>query len=158
MSSVVDSGGGTASPFSELAVGPAHDSNISRAHVRFMGAGVEQLGHDLATDRLLLHVMGTYPGAVSGLRNKWKTLLAEYGRVAIGVYLAIFALVFTGAAIAIHLGFSFEGVAGSAGTLGAAWLATKLTQPIRIIATVALTPLVAPLFRKPQPPPPPPQP
>ena len=85
---------------------------------------------------------------MSGLRNKWKTLLEEYGKVAIGVYLAIFAVVFIAAAIAIHLGFSFDGVAGSAGTLGGAWLATKLTQPIRILATVALTPLVAPLFRR----------
>jgi hypothetical protein len=82
------------------------------------------------------------------LRAKWKTLLAEYGQVALGVYFAIFGVVFACAALAIQLGFSFEGVAGSAGTLGGAWIATKLTQPIRILATVALTPVVGTLLRR----------
>src|SRR5688500_9269041 len=83
-----------------------------------------------------------------GIRNKWKALLAEYGRIAIGVYVTIFAIVFAAAAIAIHLGFSFDGVAGGAGLIGSAWLATKLTQPLRILATVALTPIVATIVRR----------
>ena len=78
-----------------------------------------------------------------GWRNRWKTTLAEYGRLALVVYLAIFAVVFAAAAVAIQLGFSLDGAAGGAGTLGAAWVATKVTQPLRIIATVALTPVVA---------------
>ena len=85
------------------------------------------------------------------MREKWKALLAEYGPVAVGVYLAIFAVVFAGAAVALQLGFSFEVTAGSAGTLGAAWVATKLTQPLRILATVALTPPVAAVVRRVQP-------
>jgi hypothetical protein len=32
--------------------------------------------------------------------------------------------------------------------LGATWLATKLTQPLRIFATLALTPVVAAALRK----------
>lgn len=78
-----------------------------------------------------------------GLGDKLKAAMAEYGRLALGVYLTIFAVVFAGSAVAIHLGFSFEGVSGSAGTLAAAWVATKLSQPLRILATVAITPALA---------------
>jgi hypothetical protein len=82
------------------------------------------------------------------VREKWKALLAQYGKVAIGVYLSIFLLVFAGFAIAIQLGFAVDDAAGGAGTVGAAWVATKLTQPIRILATVALTPLVAAVINR----------
>jgi hypothetical protein len=34
------------------------------------------------------------------------------------------------------------------GTIGAGWLAAKATMPIRILATLALTPLIAVLWRK----------
>ena len=77
------------------------------------------------------------------VKAKWKETLAEYGQVALVVYFVIFGIVFVGAFIALQLGFEMEGVAGGAGTIGAAWLATKVTQPLRILATVALTPLVA---------------
>jgi len=73
-----------------------------------------------------------------------KALLAEYGRTAIVVYLAMFVLVFAGFLVAIGAaGYEPDGAAGSAGLIGAAWLATKLTQPLRILATLALTPLVS---------------
>ncbi len=78
--------------------------------------------------------------------KKIKELAAEYGSWAVGIYLSIFALVISGFAIAIKLGFDPEGTTGNLGTLGAAWLATKATQPLRIAATVALTPLLAKLF------------
>jgi hypothetical protein len=32
--------------------------------------------------------------------------------------------------------------------LGAAWLATKLTQPLRIAGTLALTPVIAAVLKK----------
>ena len=70
-------------------------------------------------------------------------MLAEYGRVAVILYFAIFAAVFAGFAVAIAAGFSAKGSGESAGVLGAAYVATKLTQPIRIVVTLALTPLVA---------------
>jgi len=90
------------------------------------------------------------------MKDRLEALLAEYGKVALLTYFAIFALVFAGFAIAISLGVHVESASGTAGTLGAAYVATKLTQPIRIIATLALTPLLARLVkmvgRKPAPP------
>lgn len=80
--------------------------------------------------------------------KKIKELATEYGPWAIGTYLVIFALVITGFAVAIKLGFDPDGVTGNLGTLAAAWVATKATQPLRIAATVALTPIAARLFRR----------
>jgi hypothetical protein len=74
-----------------------------------------------------------------------KALMAQYGRVAIATYFAIFFLVFAGFYAAIVGGFQPEGAAAGAGTLATAWLATKLTQPIRIGATLLLTPLISAL-------------
>jgi hypothetical protein len=79
-------------------------------------------------------------------KEKLKTLLAEYGSIAVYTYLALFALVLTGFALAIGTGFKSDTSAGKLGILGAAWVATKLTQPLRIIASVALTPIVARLL------------
>ena len=75
--------------------------------------------------------------------EKLKALLAEYGRVAIWTYFAIFALVLLGFVLAIAYGFQVESAKGGAGVLGAAYLATKATQPLRIAATLALTPLIS---------------
>jgi hypothetical protein len=74
-------------------------------------------------------------------------MVAEYGPVALWVYFGIFAVVLAAFAIAIKLGFQTEGAASTAGTLGAAWLATKVTQPLRIVATLAVTPLVMRVLR-----------
>ncbi len=76
-------------------------------------------------------------------RKKLDDLLARYGPLALAVYLVLFVVVFAGFWLAIHLGFKVHGAAGSATTLGAAWIATKITQPLRIGGTVLLTPLVA---------------
>jgi len=80
-------------------------------------------------------------------RQRLKTLLAEYGRLALYIYLVMFALVLLGFAAAIHLGVRAESTAGKAGLWGAAWLATKVTQPLRILATMALTPLLARILK-----------
>lgn len=80
-------------------------------------------------------------------RERLNALLVEYGRVAIGTYFGIFALVLTAFAVAISVGAKVESAAGGAGVLGAAWLATKATQPLRIGATLALTPIVARLLK-----------
>lgn len=76
-------------------------------------------------------------------RQRIKNLLAEYGRLAIYVYLVIFGLVLAGFAVAIQTGIKVESTAGKAGIWGAAWVATKVTQPLRILATLALTPVLA---------------
>jgi hypothetical protein len=80
-------------------------------------------------------------------RQRLKALLAEYGRLAIYIYLVIFVVVLLGFAGAIHLGVNTQSTVGKAGLWGAAWLATKVTQPLRILATVALTPLVAQVLK-----------
>jgi hypothetical protein len=77
------------------------------------------------------------------VRRTLKGVLAEYGPVALVVYLAIFAATLAGFAIAIGMGFQPRGVAGGLGTLTAAYIATKVTQPLRIGATLVLTPFVA---------------
>jgi hypothetical protein len=81
-------------------------------------------------------------------REKLKTLLSEYGNVALVTYLVIWVLTLTGFAIAISMGIKVEGATSGAGLAGATWLATKLTQPLRIAATLALTPIVSALYRK----------
>lgn len=81
-------------------------------------------------------------------REKLKSLLAEYGNVAIYTYLAIWAGTLAGFVVAISLGFKSAGGATGLGILGAAWLAAKLTQPLRIWASLLATPLVALGVRK----------
>ncbi|HEX7121627.1 MAG TPA: DUF1279 domain-containing protein [Gemmatimonadaceae bacterium] len=79
-------------------------------------------------------------------RRDLKSLLAEYGGTALAVYLAIFAAVLVSFWFAIRLGWRPESAAGQAGTMAAAYVATKITQPLRIVATVVLTPVVAKLY------------
>ena len=89
------------------------------------------------------------------MKDRLEALLQKYGKLALIIYFTIFGLVLTGFALAIRAGVQVESAAGEAGTLGAAWVATKLTQPLRILATVVLTPLVSRLvdrFRKAPPP------
>lgn len=86
-------------------------------------------------------------------KERLKALIAEYGRTALGTYFGLFFLVLLGFAAAFSWGFGgadwlgAESVAG-AGVLGAAYVATKATQPLRIFATIALTPLVARLVER----------
>jgi hypothetical protein len=82
------------------------------------------------------------------MRATIQDLLARYGRVALVVYFAIFFTVLFGAWAAIHLGWRPESAAGNVGTLTAAYLATKVTQPLRIALTLALTPLAAKLHAR----------
>ena len=81
-------------------------------------------------------------------RAKLTQLLEEYGRVAIGVYVVIWLSVLAGFAIAISAGFNVKNGPAGMGVLGAAWVATKLTQPLRIGATLLLTPAVSALLTK----------
>ena len=82
------------------------------------------------------------------MKDKLKNLLAEYGQIALGVYFVLFALTMAGFIIAFKAGFEPDSSAGTAGTIGAAWLATKATQLLRIAATLALTPVVASVARR----------
>ncbi|MEE9386553.1 MAG: DUF1279 domain-containing protein [Nannocystaceae bacterium] len=79
---------------------------------------------------------------------RFKLLMVEYGRIALGTYLAIFVVCLVGFAMAIESGVDVDGVTGTAGLWGAAWLGTKLTQPLRVAGTLVLTPVVATLIRR----------
>ncbi len=74
--------------------------------------------------------------------------MAEYGKLALYTYLTLSLLAIAGFSIAIGVGVAPSSATGVIGTIGAGWLAAKATMPIRILATLALTPLVAVLWRK----------
>jgi hypothetical protein len=80
--------------------------------------------------------------------ERLKTLISEYSGVALGTYFALFGLVFAGFALALAFGFEIDSTPGGAGLLLGAWLGTKLTQPLRIGATVLLTPVVARVLKR----------
>jgi hypothetical protein len=80
--------------------------------------------------------------------EKFKALLAEYGNIALATYIVIWLATLAGFAIAISMGFQVDSASGGVGLLGASWVATKLTQPLRIAGTLAATPLVAAALRK----------
>ena len=82
------------------------------------------------------------------MKKTVQNLLAEYGTVAVIVYFTIFFAVLGGFWLAIQFGWRPSSAAGNMGTLAAAYIATKLTQPIRIAATVVVTPIVAKLYER----------
>ena len=85
------------------------------------------------------------------LVERFKALLPEYGKIALTTYFAIFGIVLVGFVIAIRLGFETASASGWAGTFAGAYAATKLSQPLRILTTLALTPAIARLVRRPTP-------
>ena len=82
------------------------------------------------------------------VRLRWKDLLEEYGRVAIWTYIAMSITVFTTFVVMIRFGYTVESATASAGTFGAAYIGLKLTQPFRMLATVAITPPIAVFVRR----------
>jgi hypothetical protein len=80
------------------------------------------------------------------MRKTLKHILAEYGVTAVVVYLTIFFAVLLGLWGAIRLGWELEGLTMNVGAFTAAYLATKVTQPLRIAATLALTPVLVRAF------------
>lgn len=79
---------------------------------------------------------------------KFRNLLVEYGVTALVVHYVIFALVIVGFWTAIRLGWRSSGTGASVGTWTAAYVMTKVVQPLRIIATLAVTPLVAKVYER----------
>ncbi len=80
-----------------------------------------------------------------------KRILAQYGTIAVVVYLALHMVVLFGFYLALKMGWTPEGIAGEAGIWTVAYLLTKLTQPVRLGLTVLVTPLIARLFARPTP-------
>ena len=82
------------------------------------------------------------------MRKTLKNLVVEYGFTAVVVYLVLFFAVWVGFWAAIRFGWKTDGVAANLGMWTAAYIATKLTQPLRIAATLALTPFVAKWYER----------
>lgn len=82
------------------------------------------------------------------MRKTIQKLLVEYGAIAVVVYFAIFFLVIFGFWAAIRFGWQPSSTAGTLGVWTAAYIATKLTQPLRILATIALTPIIGKIYER----------
>ena len=82
------------------------------------------------------------------MRATLKQVFAEYGAIAVVLYLVLFTVVMVGAYLAIRLGWTPGSVTGHAGAWTAAYIVTKITQPLRIAATVMLTAVVGKLWRR----------
>jgi len=82
------------------------------------------------------------------MRKTAKSIFAEYGAIAVVVYFAIFFLVLAGFWAAFRFGWRPSSAAATVGVWTAAYIATKLTQPLRIVVTLAVTPFVAKLYER----------
>ena len=96
------------------------------------------------------------------MRKTFQNLLAEYGKIAVVVYFSIFFATWIGAwaaiqrgvdlaALAARVGLSPTGIVANLGAWTAAYIFTKILQPIRIGVTLLLTPLLARLYDRARP-------
>lgn len=81
--------------------------------------------------------------AKPSLMARFKTLLLEYGPLALVMNYVIFGLVIVGFYAAIQLGFQAETTGAKAGSWAAAYAASQVVKPLRLAAVFVLTPLVA---------------
>ena len=82
------------------------------------------------------------------MQARLKALFVEHGPVAVAVYVLLLVLTWSGFALAIARGFEPDGAAQNASVVTAAYVATKLTQPLRIGATLVLTPFATRTWRR----------
>lgn len=85
--------------------------------------------------------------------DKIKKVLSDLGPIGIGVYLALTALVYAlsmalGSEGLQRLGIELPAGASTASVIGIGYVASKVTQPLRIAGALLLTPLVARVMRK----------
>lgn len=85
---------------------------------------------------------GEPPGKPS-LRQRLSELFAEYGRIAITTFIVLWLVTLAAFSTAFAVGLAPTTSTGVFGTIGAGWLATKATMPLRILATLAITPGIA---------------
>jgi hypothetical protein len=88
------------------------------------------------------------PAKKPSLKERLKAHFADYGKIAIYTYLAISLMTITGFSIAIGMGVTPSSPSGVFGVIGAGWVAAKATMPLRILATLAITPLIAALLQR----------
>lgn len=82
------------------------------------------------------------------LKERLSAHMEQYGKIALYTYLALSLTAIIGFSIAIGVGVSPSSATGVLGVIGAGWVAAKATMPLRILATLGLTPLVAALVRR----------
>ncbi len=82
------------------------------------------------------------------LKERLKAHFADYGKIAIYTYLALSLSAIIGFSIAIGAGVGPSSAGGFLGVIGAGWLAAKATMPLRILATLGITPLIATLLNR----------
>ena len=75
--------------------------------------------------------------------SKIQDPIEEYGKLAIVIYLVLWAIVVAATLGAIAFGLTGEKVDGLWAMIVASWVMAKITQIPRIAATVALTPVVS---------------
>ena len=84
-------------------------------------------------------------------RQQLKRLFVEYGVLGIAVHYALYVLVLLGFVLVLMLQREPGAALFSAQTVGvlaAAYLANKLTLPLRVAGTLTLTPLLRALWRR----------
>jgi preprotein translocase subunit Sss1 len=82
------------------------------------------------------------------LKERLSAHFQEYGRVAVITYFTLSILTIIGFSIAIGMGVEPSDATGVLGVIFAGWVAGKATLPIRILITLAVTPLIAFVVRR----------
>lgn len=82
------------------------------------------------------------------LKARYQQLLTDYGYGAFGVWFVIFVLTFGSFYVSITTGMEVDSAVASAGTIGGAYLMTQATKPVRLVATLLLTPVVVGGYRR----------
>ena len=82
------------------------------------------------------------------MRARLKAVIAEYGAIALVIYLAAALGVVVAFGTAFLLGFTPNTVSEGAGIWLGIYVSLKLTQPVRIGVTITLTPIVARTWRR----------
>ena len=82
------------------------------------------------------------------LKQRLQVLMADFGKIAIYTYLVLSLATIAAFSVALGFGMAPTSASGVGGVIFAGWIAAKATMPLRILATLGLTPLVATLLRR----------
>ncbi len=88
------------------------------------------------------------PPRKRSLKERLSAHVSKYGSIAIYTYFTLSILTIVAFSIAIGIGIGPSSASGVLGAIGAGWIAAKATMPLRILATLGLTPLVAALYHR----------
>src|SRR5262249_52507349 len=88
------------------------------------------------------------PAAKPSLKQRLTALFEDYGKVAIITYFTLSGLAIIGFSVAIWVGAEPSTATGVLGVLFAGWALAKATMPVRILITLAVTPVIATLVRR----------